>query len=106
MADPVMSDLPRRWVLECVTEEFQSLKVIRKAFFLAHPLEAWIEVSGALRRKLFKEKKTVEERNREVESALHKLLLLQYVEKDDKRPLYKLAPKGIAALNSVKRRRA
>lgn len=77
MADPVMSDLPLRRVLESVSEDYQTAAEIEKLHARMYPpeLEGFLKISDALRRKIFHEKK-----GPTVEEQLDTLVRLGYVE--------------------------
>ncbi len=113
MADPVMSNLPLRRVLDCVKEEFQTRAEIGKAYTLKNPIEAWIHFSNAMRKRVFKE-----EREANLDGLLEQLVKDEYVLKvprkydsliDKKRffgvvSFYKLTDEGKKAKASIKRR--
>ncbi len=106
MADPVMSDLPLRRVLECVTREYQTRSQIIKAHSLRYPMEGWIRFSDRMRRSLFKE-----EREEVIDVQLLTLLRRGYIrlpqEEERNRikfPSYRLTDLGTSALASVKKR--
>lgn len=111
MADPVMSNLPLRKVLDCVSRDWQTRDEIVKAYSLRNPMEAWIRFSNAMRRKVFNEKK-----ENDVAEFLQDLVHKGYVELHVSRvhphssvtvskltPFYRLTEKGKAAKLSVKR---
>lgn len=113
MADPVMSNLPLRRVLECISEDPQTLHQITKTYLSNHPMEAWIRFSNALRRRVFKE-----EKQDDVFDALHELVMDGYVRQipAKKHPtrgtalaketmFYVILEKGREARSSVKKRR-
>lgn len=113
MADPVMSNLQLRRVLECVLREYEPKKSIFKRYSERYPLEAWIKFSDALRRSVFKEKK-----EDDFDEFLEQLVRTGYVQAHVAsvhpvnihqrlpKPIafYRLSDKGITALASVKRK--
>lgn len=113
MADPVMSNLPLRRVLDCVEEKFQTRAQIGKIYTTKHPIEAWIHFSNAMRKRVFKE-----EREANLDGLLEQLVKDEYVFKETRKynslvdkkrffgdvSFYKLRQKGIDAKASIKRR--
>lgn len=77
MAYSVMSDLPLRRVLDCLSGEFLTLEEIAKLYAPKNPLslEAWLRYSAVMRRKMFNEKK-----GPELEQHLSRLVEYGYVE--------------------------
>lgn len=112
MADPVMSDLPLRKVLECVMRDYQTREEMLKLYFQKYPLEGWIHFSDAIRKKVFKE-----EKESDFDEKLFRLVLEGYVEKHETKqhpryahlklrrvtPFYRLTEKARAARASLKR---
>lgn len=113
MADPVMSDLPLRRVLESVTREYRSRAELFTAYAYRHPLEAWIHFSAEMRRKVFKER-----REQEFDTLLSTLVRCGYVQEHGPSRthpenqhtrlghpsmFYRLTEMGKSALRSVKR---
>lgn len=61
MADPVMSNLLLRRVLECVTERYQTAEQISSLYSKKYPvsdIDLFLKASNFLRRKVFSEKTT------------------------------------------------
>lgn len=119
MADPVMSNLPLRRVLDCVGKEYpeyQTRDEIHKTWSRRNPMEQWIGISNTLRRKIFKEKK--EEKEKGFDDALEELIGEGYVSAQISRDhpsqehvrfrkvmtFYKLTEKGKKAKVSVIKR--
>lgn len=113
MADPVMSNLPLRRVLDCVLREYQTRGEMSKAYNAKYPMEGWIRFSNALRRRVFSEVK-----EREFDEFLQELVDREYVENQEsydhpersherlnqQTQFYRLTEKGRLAKLSVKRR--
>lgn len=115
MADDIMKNMPLRWVLECVSESYQTVEEVALVYSRKYPLslEFMLSISDSLRHKVFNEKET-KYKPKSVQRELNILVADGYLEKNvtnffhvelpKETSFYRLNNRGRSAIFSVNKK--